>query len=315
MSTGSAEEESLGEVRRTELAGLAREVSGEVAGEAEATNALQAYLRDIRRAPLFTADEEYATAQRARAGDFEARQLMIERNLRLVVSIAKNHLGRGLPLGDLIEEGNLGLMHAIEKFEPERGFRFSTYASWWIRQAIERALVQQTRLVRLPVHVVRELTQVLRVRRALEAQANGAVANIRSEDIAARLGWTVVEVQGLLRHAEAPASLDAPADRAGEAGESLLERVVDEESLDPAREHLHHEVDALLGAALSALTAREQEVLAGRFGLREREPETLDVLAQRLGLTRERIRQIQHEAMEKLKRALVRRGVQRDALF
>jgi RNA polymerase nonessential primary-like sigma factor len=127
------------------------------AGEGEVGNTLQAYLREIRRAPLFTPQEEFDMATRARQGDFEARQLMIERNLRLVVSIAKNYLGRGLPMTDLIEEGNLGLMHAIEKFEPERGFRFSTYSSWWIRQHIERAIMHQARLVRLPVHGVRVL--------------------------------------------------------------------------------------------------------------------------------------------------------------
>jgi RNA polymerase sigma factor (sigma-70 family) len=128
-------------------------------------DALRSYLRDIRRAPLLSALEEHDTAVLARAGDFAARQRMIERNLRLVVSIAKHYTGRGLPMGDLIEEGNLGLMHAITKFEPERGFRFSTYASWWIRQSVERAVVQQARLIRLPVHVMRDLHQVLKVRR------------------------------------------------------------------------------------------------------------------------------------------------------
>ena len=130
--------------------------------EVELGNALQAYLRDIRRTPLLTPQQEFDTAVAARAGDFDARQAMIEHNLRLVVSIAKNYLGRGLPMSDLIEEGNLGLMHAISKFEPERGFRFSTYSSWWIRQSIERALMHQARLVRLPVHIVRELNQMLR---------------------------------------------------------------------------------------------------------------------------------------------------------
>ncbi len=141
------------------------------AAETDSANTLQTYLREIRRAPLFTPEQEFATAQRARAGDFAARQRLIEHNLRLVVSIAKNYLGRGMPMSDLIEEGNLGLMHAITKFEPERGFRFSTYASWWIRQSIERAIVHQARLVRLPVHVVRELNLVLRARRALEGGA------------------------------------------------------------------------------------------------------------------------------------------------
>ena len=145
--------------------------SRQVGDDPDPGNALQVYLRDIRRTPLLTPEEEFNTALAARAGDFAARQSMIEHNLRLVVSIAKNHLGRGLPMSDLIEEGNLGLMHAIGKFEPERGFRFSTHASWWIRQAIERALMHQSRLVRLPVHIVRELNQVLKARRALEAFA------------------------------------------------------------------------------------------------------------------------------------------------
>ena len=175
------------------------------AGDPEVGNTLQTYLREIRRAPLLTPQQEYETATRARAGDFAARQTMIEHNLRLVVSIAKNYLGRGLPMTDLIEEGNLGLMHAIGKFEPERGFRFSTYASWWIRQNIERSIMHQARLVRLPVHVVRELNQVLRARRALESQAGDALNGdkpVRVEDVAAAVGRPVREVTELLRFAE-----------------------------------------------------------------------------------------------------------------
>ena len=143
-----------------------REIPVELAGESGDT--LTLYLRDVRRTELFTPEQEFDAATRARAGDFAARQSMIEHNLRLVVSIAKGYLGRGVPLSDLIEEGNLGLMHAIGKFEPERGFRFSTYATWWIRQSVERAVMNQGRVIRLPVHVVRELQQVLRARRTLE---------------------------------------------------------------------------------------------------------------------------------------------------
>src|SRR5690349_17939872 len=162
------------------------------AGEGEVGNTLQTYLREIRRTPLFTPQEEFDMATKARGGDFPARQRMIEHNLRLVVSIAKNYLGRGLPMTDLIEEGNLGLMHAISKFEPERGFRFSTYSSWWIRQSIERALMHQARLVRLPVHVVRELNQVLKARRTLEASWNGGSERRASaEDVAAAMGRPV----------------------------------------------------------------------------------------------------------------------------
>lgn len=278
---------------------------------ADAGNTLQRYLRDIRRAPLFSADEELATARAAREGSFEARQAMIEHNLRLVVSIAKNYLGRGLPLPDLIEEGNLGLMHAIAKFEPERGFRFSTYASWWIRQAVERALVHQTRLVRLPVHVVRELNQVLRARRALEAEASGEP--VSAEAIARRLAWPLADVVALLGMTEQPASLDAPLER--DMTESLLDGVADERAADPVGLMLSHEVSALLAQDLAGLSPREREVLGGRYGLDEREPETLEVLAQRLGLTRERVRQIQQEALQKLKRRLLGRGVGPEALF
>jgi RNA polymerase nonessential primary-like sigma factor len=293
----------------------AEDASVEPSSDASPFNALQAYLRDIRRAPLLTADEEFATATRARAGDFQARQAMIEHNLRLVVSIAKHHLGRGLPLGDLIEEGNLGLMHAIDKFEPERGFRFSTYASWWIRQAIERALMHQVRLIRLPVHVVRELNQVLRARRALEVVSGTIDAKAPAQDIAHMLKRPVQEVVELLGYLEAPASLDAPAGFDGQAHESLLERVVDEVALDPAGVRLLHEAEHLLEAGLATLSEREREVLSGRFGLGDRESETLETLASRLGLTRERIRQIQVEALTKLKRNLARLGVRRDSLF
>lgn len=280
-------------------------------------NALQAYLRDIRRTPLLTPQQEFDTATRARAGDFDARQAMIEHNLRLVVSIAKNYLGRGLPMSDLIEEGNLGLMHAIGKFEPERGFRFSTYASWWIRQAVERALMHQARLVRLPVHIVRELNQVLKARRALEALAaeRGGEGVVRAEDVAQALGRPVEEIAELLAYAELPSSLDSPVDRNGEGGESMLDLVADEQALDPVGQRLSHELEALLKTGLASLSEREREVLAGRYGLADREPETLDVLAVRLNLTRERIRQIQIEALAKLKRNMIRQGINRDSIF
>jgi RNA polymerase nonessential primary-like sigma factor len=292
------------------------------ADDAGTTDTLQTYLREIRRAPLFTPEEEYATAVRARAGDFAARQSMIERNLRLVVSIAKNYLGRGLPLTDLIEEGNLGLLHATGKFEPERGFRFSTYASWWIRQAIERSIMHQARLVRLPVHVVRDLNQVLRARRALEGEralaGEGDDRPVRAERIAERLGRPPQEVADLLRHAEQPASLDAPRGFASDGdglGESLLDGVAGDGHDDPEDQLLHHELGSLVEGELLELSKREREVLTGRFGLYNREPETLEALAERLGLTRERVRQIQQEALVKLKRHLQRRGIDRDSVF
>jgi RNA polymerase nonessential primary-like sigma factor len=297
-----------------------RQPTDPAAGEAEVGNTLQAYLREIRRAPLLTPEEEFETATRARHGDFAARQAMIEHNLRLVVSIAKNYLGRGLPMPDLIEEGNLGLMHSISKFEPERGFRFSTYASWWVRQSIERAIMHQARLVRLPVHIVRELNQVIKARRALEVAFGSEGASerpVRVEDVAAAVGRPVKEVTDLLKFAELPTSLDAPMERhPGEGSpESVLDGVADDGGSDPISLRLNHEVELLLNHGLDGLNEREREVVAGRYGLGDREPETLEVLADRLGLTRERIRQIQQEALLKLKRRMARDGVNRDSIF
>jgi RNA polymerase nonessential primary-like sigma factor len=288
-----------------------------VAADFESGDALTSYLRNVRRTELFTPEEEYATAVRARAGDFAARQSMIEHNLRLVVSIAKLYLGRGVPLSDLIEEGNLGLMHAIDKFEPERGFRFSTYATWWIRQAVERALMQQGRVIRLPVNVVRELQQVLRARRELENDAAFLARRpdgVRVEDVADFLGRDIHEVAELLALAETPKSLDATIERA-DSEQTLADTVVDELAQDPSGITQSHEVERLLEDWLLSLSAREREVLEGRFGLHDRDPETLDVLSQRLGLTRERVRQVQNEALFKLKRHLARRGITREALL
>jgi len=291
----------------------------ELAGEA--TDTLTLYLREIRRTELFTPEQEFETATRARAGDFEARQSMIEHNLRLVVSIAKGYLGRGVPLADLIEEGNLGLMHAIGKFEPERGFRFSTYATWWIRQSVERAVMNQGRVIRLPVHVVRELQQVLRARRTLESDPSFAAARhglegeaVRVEDVAALLGREVQEVADLLAMAETPRSLDVTVDRDGE-GQTLGDAMTDEHAVDPSGVTQEHEVEKLLNTWIDALSSREKEVLEGRFGLHDREPETLEVLSDRLGLTRERVRQIQNEALLKLRRHMSRNGISREALF
>ena len=284
------------------------------AGTGESPDALAVYLRGVRRTELFTPQEEFETATRARAGDFCARQSMIEHNLRLVVSIAKGYSGRGVPMGDLIEEGNLGLMHAIDKFEPER---FSTYATWWIRQSVDRALMYQGRAVRLPVNVVRELQHVLRARRALENDA-ALVAQrpdgIRGEDIAAFLGRDASDVEDLLVLAEAPRSLDASLSHL-DGDQTLGDGLVDVLALDPQDMAHAQEIDVLLEKWIATLSIREREVLEGRFGLHDRDPETLDVLSLRLGLTRERVRQVQNEALFKLKRYITRRGITRESLM
>ncbi len=305
----------VGEAPEEGSRGMAPETPG------ESSDTLTLYLREIRRTQLFTPEQEFEAAMRARAGDFASRQSMIEHNLRLVVNIAKSYAGRGVPLADLIEEGNLGLMHAIDKFEPERGFRFSTYATWWIRQSVERAVMNQGRVIRLPVHVVRELQHVLRARRTLENDPAFAAARngfegegVRVEDVAALLGRDVQEVADLLAFAETPKSLDAVMDRSDDE-HTLGDLLADDLTLDPLGVTQNHEVERLLNNWIEGLTYREREVLEGRFGLHDREPDTLEVLSDRLGLTRERVRQIQNEALLKLKRRMVRDGVTRFALF
>jgi RNA polymerase nonessential primary-like sigma factor len=296
-----------------------RETTAEIWSESSDT--LTPYLRELRRTELFTREQEFETATLARAGDFGARQSMIEHNLRLVVNIAKGYLGRGVPLPDLIQEGNLGLMHAIDKFEPERGFRFSTYASWWIRQSVERAVMNQGRVIRLPVHVVRGLQKVLRARRTLENDPAFAAARngfegegVHVEDVAAMLGLDAHDVADLLAMAETPKSLDAVMD-GSEDQHTLGDLMIDDLALDPTGVTQNHEVERLLNNWIDALSHREREVLEARFGLHDRNPETLDVLSDRLGLTRERVRQIQNDALLSLKRRMMRAGFNRQAAF
>ncbi|VVE87982.1 RNA polymerase sigma factor RpoS [Pandoraea bronchicola] len=286
--------------------------------QAELTaDTVQHYLNRISVKPLLTPAEELDYSTRAQAGEFAARQVMIERNLRLVVSIAKGYLNRGVPLLDLIEEGNLGLMHAIEKFDPGRGFRFSTYATWWIRQSIERAIMNQARTVRLPVHVIRELNQVLRAKRHLEKSAayvdGGEQRDARIEDIADLTGKTPEEITDILALNEHVASLDAPLEI--DPGSSLLDLLSDDHSEAPEQEVQHRELEDLMRLWLSRLSTKHRYVIERRFGLNRVEPATLEELADEMGLTRERVRQIQQEALVKLKRYFASNGVRKDAVL
>lgn len=287
------------------------EVTPAAATEAEfLSDVTQIYLHQIGLNRLFTPDEERHYARLVVQGDFSARQKMIEHNLRLVVNIAKNYLHRGMPLLDLVEEGNLGLMHALDKFDPERGFRFSTYATWWIRQNVERAIMNQSRTIRLPVHVIKEINIVLRARRYLEASGHH---DPRIEDIADLTGKAPEEVRQALQHNEHLASLDAPLDI--DPMLSIGESIADEADITPETQLHSAEVEDLVQVWLSQLNSKQRTVIERRFGLNNQEICTLEALAAQLGVTRERVRQIQLEALVQLRRILKQRGLSKDVLL
>jgi RNA polymerase nonessential primary-like sigma factor len=273
-------------------------------------DATRIYLKEIGFSPLLTAEEEVYYARRAQKGDAKARKRMIESNLRLVVKIARRYMNRGLTLLDLIEEGNLGLIRAVEKFDPERGFRFSTYATWWIRQTIERGIMNQTRTIRLPVHVLKEINIYQRAARYLSQKLDHEPS---PEEVANLLDRPVEDVKQMLGLNEKVASVDAPLD--DDPDRSLLDAIADERTPNPEKVLQRDDLQQLIQQWLDELNDKQREVVERRFGLNHREISTLEEIGADIGVTRERVRQIQVEALKRLRVILEKAGYSVDSLF
>ena len=273
-------------------------------------DATQLYLNEIGFSPLLSAEEEVFYSRKALRGDGAARKRMIESNLRLVVKISRRYVNRGLALLDLIEEGNLGLIRAVEKFDPERGFRFSTYATWWIRQTIERAIMNQTRTIRLPIHVVKELNVYLRAARELSQKLDHEPT---ADDIATLLDRPVADVEKMLSLNERVTSIDTPIGPSSD--KTLVDTVPDQHVSDPVQLLQESDLSTSLNSWLDELSEKQREVVARRFGLRGHEPSTLEEVGREIGLTRERVRQIQVEALRRLRDILEKQGLDAVALF
>ncbi|NOH63782.1 RNA polymerase sigma factor RpoS [Vibrio sp. RE88] len=288
----------------------AEDVKEEFDASTKSLDATQLYLGEIGFSPLLTAEEEVLYARRALRGDEAARKRMIESNLRLVVKISRRYSNRGLALLDLIEEGNLGLIRAVEKFDPERGFRFSTYATWWIRQTIERALMNQTRTIRLPIHVVKELNIYLRTARELSQKLDHEPT---AEEIATQLDKPVDDVSKMLRLNERISSVDTPI--GGDGEKALLDIIPDVNNSDPEVSTQDDDIKSSLIHWLDELNPKQKEVLARRFGLLGYEPSTLEEVGREINLTRERVRQIQVEGLRRLREILIKQGLNMESLF
>ena len=276
---------------------------------AKSLDATQLYLNEIGFSPLLSAEEEVYFSRLALKGDMKARKRMIESNLRLVVKISRRYINRGLTLLDLIEEGNLGLIRAVEKFDPERGFRFSTYATWWIRQTIERAIMNQTRTIRLPIHVVKELNVYLRAARELSQKFDHEPT---AEEIAELVSKPVDKVQKVLKLNERVASIDIPM---GDSDKSVIETIADTETSNPEVLLQNTNISGNLDKWLDMLPEKHAEVLSRRFGLRNYEMSTLEEVGTEIGLTRERVRQIQVEALRKLREIVEKNGLSSEDLL
>jgi RNA polymerase nonessential primary-like sigma factor len=273
-------------------------------------DATRMYLNEIGFSPLLTADEEVYYARLAQKGDEAGRRRMIVSNLRLVVKIARRYIHRGLALLDLIEEGNLGLIRAVEKFDPERGFRFSTYATWWIRQTIERAIMNQTRTIRLPIHVVKELNGYLQAARRL-AQSLDHEPN--AEEIADLLDKPLQDVKRMLKLNERVTSVDVPIGK--DSDKTLIDAIPDENNPDPSDQLQDADVLANLEIWIAQLSDKQREVVERRFGLHGYKISTLEEVGNEIGVTRERVRQIQMDALKRLREILENEGFSSDALF
>jgi len=272
-------------------------------------DATRLYLKEIGHSSLLSAEGEVFHARRAIAGDMSSRRCMIESNLRLVVKIARRYLHRGLSLLDLIEEGNLGLIHAVEKFDPERGFRFSTYATWWIRQNIERGLMNQVRTIRLPVHVVKQLNTFLRAQREITRET-GRDATIA--EIARRTKSACVDVERLMRLNENLASVDAPI--ATDSDTPVIDALIGEKEQNPRKLFQSFEVKTRIEIWLQQLSEKQCEIICRRFGLKGYDTDTLENVGAEIGLTRERVRQIQIEALKELKVLIQKEGLNKEML-
>ncbi|MFT5520214.1 MAG: RNA polymerase nonessential primary-like sigma factor [Enterobacterales bacterium] len=278
--------------------------------ESTVNDATKLYLSEIGETPLLSAKEEVYYSRKVQKGHQPSRHRMIESNLRLVVKISKRYLNRGLALLDIIEEGNIGLIRAVEKFDPERGFRFSTYATWWIRQTIERAIMSQTRTIRLPIHVVKELNVYLRASRQLAQELDHFPT---ADEIAEKVQVDVKAVNRMLGLNNRVRSMDVH--YAGDKDASLFDTISDEQNLDPSERLQINNVKVKIEKWLSLLSKRQAEVLARRYGLLGFHPDTLEHVGEEIGLTRERVRQIQVEALRRLKEILIRKGLSLNVLF
>ncbi len=263
-----------------------------------ADDSVRLYLREIGKIPLLNAEEELALAQRVVAGEKDAKDKMAEANMRLVVSIAKRYVGRGLDLLDLIQEGNTGLLRAVEKFDPDKGFKFSTYATWWIRQAITRAIADQARTIRIPVHMVETINKLLRTQRRLTQELNREPSN---EEIAAAMEIEVDKVEHIMKIKQDISSLDASI-RDDEEESVLADFIEDEDTISPEESATGQLLKEQVKDMLSALTEREQKILKLRFGLEDGKQHTLEEVGQEFSVTRERIRQIEAKALAKLRK-------------